>query len=338
MGLIDDVNPSKKKAPRSTKALAPAVTQLSHMMSQVAEEVRQVERLQSMSINAACSNRAFHTKVELEGRLGTTNSQTGRFQSGITEERFLALLRILQGSTKWSQVMEETESCDVFFTIEIPSYHQKMQVRSTMIYKDHDLHVTHVIKKPMMSQCFVLSELKCEETTVECRQLEPQTRIQASYEVELPPRFLPLAVATEHVRIKRRHSFVYKSGHHDVAYQYDLTKVYAGTTRSEAEAHQRAGRATSFEVEVECVVVADMLANQRCRTQLATSLLLKLVHLECLLRPPSYEPGSSMVPGSKETNGPQEISPNDTGIEDPVRKTTLPRALSWSTVLTLVPI
>jgi hypothetical protein len=287
-----------------------------------------------MSINAACSNRAFHTKVELEGRLGTTDPHTGRFQGGITEERFLTLLHMLQASTKWSQVVEETESCDVFFTIEIPSYHQKMQVRSTMIYKDRDLHVSHVIKKPMMSQSFALTELRCEEASVNCLRLEPQTRLQASYEVELPPRFLPLAVATEHVRIKRRHSFVYRSNHHDVSYQYDLTKVYAGTTRSEAESHQRAGQATSFEVEVECVVVADMLANQRCRTRLATSLLLKLVHLECLLQPP--RPCSLSSLGGETTNATQEKDDNNNIVDHPSKK-TLP-CTSWPTVLTLVPI
>jgi hypothetical protein len=96
-----------------------------------------------------------------------------------------------------------------------------------------------------------------------------------------------VAVTPDVVRIKQRKRFLLPSvGIEGDTFAFDLTVVYAGSNKSEAEKDQRNNENASYEVEVECLAPGSYLST--CGDDgscLALSIIVKLLDFAQHLNP-----------------------------------------------------
>lgn len=245
--------------------------------------------------------------VELEGRLGRF-TDTG-FDPDIGATAFSLLLQMLEAFPRWSRVEQWEESQDIFYTTDIPGVaigdpaapSRSVQVRSTVKAKYQDgcidengsvLDVSHVVKRKIGRV-----DLHLQSVDVGCCALETSAgnprpvdaRISLSVEYPVTSEVLPVAVTSQFVRIKQRKRFFLGSlGVPGDCFSFDLSVVYKGRTRTEAEIRQQKSDAASFEVECECLAPKKYLeaTNDDC-TCLGLSIVLKLLDFASALNPSS---------------------------------------------------
>ena len=245
--------------------------------------------------------------IELEGRLGRLTS-TG-FNPDIGSSSFCLLLQMLEAFPRWSRIEPWEESQDVFYTVDLPgsivgdsnAQPRPLQVRSSIKAKTQvrpneteaqEISVSHIVKK----KCGRV-DLYLQSVDVGCCALETRAgnfrpvdaRISLSMEFPVPSDLLPMAVTPEFVRIKQRKRFFLGSlGVPGDCFSFDLSVVYKGHTRTEAEALQQKGDGASFEVECECLAPNEYLdATNNDATCLGLSILLKLLDFASTLNPSS---------------------------------------------------
>ena len=208
------------------------------------------------------------TTVEVEARLGRIR-EDGKFTSGVSEETFQRIVRALESYTKWSSVNDWSETQDFFYD---SSKRQCPSVRTSVIPTTAGLEVKHFVKKIHRRSSYRMSindELVMDPLDV---------RISCATETPVASLSLPVAVDTTTVRIKRRKSFYYASGDTPPMFSFDVTIVWQGITKEEAEKNQQAKKNANYEVEVECVSLSNYLSHcggdSSC---LALSLLSKMI-------------------------------------------------------------
>ena len=233
---------------------------------------------------------------EMEARLGSL-SENG-YVSNVGHETFSTLLNMLESYPHWHHVSGWTESQDVFYMIDLPTGQDGKNARAevrTSVGLDSEKRMTlhHCVKRKLrvldlrvvsLGSCNEASYLSALHETLN-GPLNP--RVSFSVEQTVPAELLPIAVVPTRVRIKQRKRFFITSlGVERPAFSVDLTIVYSGTSRSEAEQRQAASKDASYEVEVECLEPLAYL--QSCNQQeqmLALSLLLKLHDFVSFLNP-----------------------------------------------------
>lgn len=233
---------------------------------------------------------------EMEARLGTLSDRG--FVSDVGQGTFTTLLTMLESYPRWHHVSGWVESQDVFYMIDLPTGPEgkvtQAEVRTTVgLDAEKKITLNHCIKRKLrvldlrvvtLGSCNESSYLPALQETLN-GPLNP--RVSFSVEQSVPHELLPIAVVPTRVRIKQRKRFFITSlGVERPAFSVDMTIVYSGKSKSEAEQSQAAAKDAVYEVEVECLEPLAYL--QSCNHQeqmLALSLLLKLHDFVSFLNP-----------------------------------------------------
>lgn len=236
-------------------------------------------------------------KVEIEGRLGLADANG--FNSDVGKTVFCSVLAALETYPRWKHVTGWLESQDVFYSVELPpeicGYDKptRLQVRTSVgLDSEKQLTLVHTLKRRLRSVTMQAVPLGSNATAldgVEKLSTPLLARISVSVEQQLPPHVLPVAVTPDLVRIKQRKRFLLNSlGIEPPAFAFDLTIVYTGSSKSEAEKRQASGVAASYEVEIEAIEpYAYLCSCDHDECALALSLTLKLHDFIAMLNPQS---------------------------------------------------
>lgn len=194
-------------------------------------------------------------QLELEIRLGKRNKATQRWESEVSGSFFMSTMEMLDAFQGWSAPPLRQDVHDYFYTLPGTSQGGGKRVRTSMTF-GVPCTVTHVVKSLVGLKDLKLVDHSCD------------ARISVKEEAPLQADELPDVVQPHLVRIKRRTSF------HLPNWRIDMTQVWRGSSRTEAEESQASGQCV-YEVEVEFVGDRSYLASVTDQ-YLATSLLLKL--------------------------------------------------------------
>jgi len=246
---------------------------------------------------ARCDDDSCRTTVEVEGRLGIFTDKG--FNSNVGKQNFCTILAMLETYPQWHHVTNWVETQDVFYVIEIPSNVSgldkptRCQVRTSVgVDASKTMTICHTMKRKLKSVSMHVVPLGgCGSNSLsgtgDPLATPLDARVTVSVEHALPPEMLPVAVVSDLVRIKQRKRFTLSSlGVDNPAFAIDLTIVYSGKTKSEAERRQAAEQDAHYEVEVECLDPVAYL--QTCNQEepvLALSILLKLHDFAAALNP-----------------------------------------------------
>ncbi len=226
-------------------------------------------------------------RLELEGRLGRLVE--GRFDANVGSDAFCAVLSMLESFPRWSRTTGWEETQDVFYAAPLPGPEgpREQEVRTSVRAARGRLEVEHLQKQKLRRVDLALQRVDdgCAPGGA-CAALPLDARITLAAERPLRAEVLPLAVSPRYVRIKQRKRFFLPSvGVPRDCFSFDLSIVYAGGTKSEAERRQRAGEEASFEVECECLAPREYLRTTRDPVCLALSVLVKLHDFAAALNP-----------------------------------------------------
>ena len=252
---------------------------------QVAKLISEV-RTHISSPASACGTRSSGS-LELEARLGKIHA--GRFEPNVGHASFCSILQLLESYPRWARVSHWQETQDVFYTVELPAEYvtegsggARTQIRTSVgVDAEGDIEIVHHSKQKLRHVDMEMRLMDAGSCSLEISRdtkLEGfDVRVSASLERLIPPELLPIAVAPDLVRIKQRKRFFLASlGVDNEAFTFDLTIVYAGKTKSEAEQRQSTQEEPSFEVEVECLQPREYLRSSGGEDiMLALSLILK---------------------------------------------------------------
>lgn len=193
---------------------------------------------------------ALHDKThttQLKVRLGK-RAGGARWDADIGGPTFQAVHTLLDAYDGWRHKQLHVDLHDYFFTA-------AGQVRTTVLLHSH-VDVTHTRKLSLTSL-----DLKLVTQPFDAR-------VSVRREVAVDGATLPPIVEPHLVRLKKRSSFWLDK------WRFDLTQVWSGATRSEAESKQAQGKCT-YEVEVECVCTHAALSTLS-DDYVALSMLLKV--------------------------------------------------------------
>ena len=287
------VNPSGLATVRTASGSLETLQEYSHLDSVLGPTAAAIaEAVPYMQDDADAA-----VKVEIEGRLGVADSNG--FSSDIGKAAFCSILAALETYPRWKHVTGWVESQDVFYSVELSpeicGYDKptKLQVRTSVgLDANKQLILVHILKRRLRSVTMQAVPLGSNATSLDgVEQLSTPllARISVSIEQSLPLHLLPVAVMPDFVRIKQRKRFLLNSlGIEPPAFAFDLTIVYSGTTKSEAEKRQATGAAASYEVEIEAIEPhAYLLSCDKDECALALSLTLKLHDFIAMLNPQS---------------------------------------------------
>jgi len=201
------------------------------------------------------------THLEIEVRLCTRNTLSpvaSRYDSGVTKTLFEETLCRLESYKEWDTVSEWVETHDTFFAWQ----DRNTTVRSSVHYAgDETLDAVHIetARKELQGPVYVFAETQDSSLAVKlslCREIRVET-------IDMPT-----VVTPTHVRIKQRKSFRLLSspdhlkssgggggggGGGNVAFRYDLSRVWSGRNSREADLRQRVSDPI-YEIEVELLV------------------------------------------------------------------------------------
>jgi hypothetical protein len=237
---------------------------------------------------------------ELEGRLGRLGPLG--FDPNVGSAAFCTINSMLDTFPRWSHVTKWEETQDVFFTTILPAAAlqgiedtgRPVQVRSSVCSSPTGvIEIVHMVKKKLRRVDLALQNVDvgaCALGTraAGCAALPLDARVATSIERQVPSEFLPVAVSTDLVRIKQRKRFFLPSlGVPKDCFSFDLTIVYSGTTKTEAETNQRKNENASFEVECECLAPRDYLKTSGDPICLGLSVIVKLLDFASALNPAS---------------------------------------------------
>ena len=174
--------------------------------------------------------------IELEARWKTVQPD-GSLVSGVSQTTFDRVDRLLSSYEGWSMTKDWTESHDFF----VPDLDDRV-VRMGVEFDSDSLRVRKDVVHKRTIRTF-------EARTPSCTAI----RFAITREARVPYDALPRIVRPRHVRIKRRRSFWYTSSTCESTpmFRYDLTTIWSGHTKAEAEAWQRSDRPPIYEIEVE---------------------------------------------------------------------------------------
>lgn len=256
-------------------------------------------------LHSCLKQRLEGTVIEIEARLGSFK-EDGGFQSDLGRDAFYLLLHELEGYKAWHSIADWSESHDVFYSIDLPGeFGRSADIRTSVREgPSGELQLFHLIKRKLKAVDFLSSSQKrsselgflsapSEQQQEETPPCAVGLRVCSSIETEVPPELIPAAVVPKHVRIKQRKKFLLSSvGIDQPVFCFDLSIVYAGKNKTEAERLQAAGQGATFEVEIECL--EPLLYLKSCDGHeglLALSLLLKGCDLLSILakRPVSLQ-------------------------------------------------
>ena len=238
--------------------------------------------------------------LELEGRLGKIGGTC--FNPDVGSAAFCAILALLETFPRWSRITPWEETQDIYFTAVLPSStltgldeeSRPVQVRSTVrVSATGELEVIHVVKKKLRRVDLAMQSVDVGAcalgTCATGGALQPlDARIALSIEKQVPADVLPVAVSPDLVRIKQRKRFFLASlGVPKDCFSFDLTIVYQGRTKSEAEINQRRNENASFEIECECLAPRDYLRTAGDPMCLGLSIIVKLLDFVSALNPSS---------------------------------------------------
>ena len=229
------------------------------------------------------------TLVEVEARFGKA-SDDGKFTGGISEKAFAKIVHALESYTKWVEVIDWTESQDFFYDC---GNDKKGAVRTSVKPNTNGLDIKHTFKKVHRRATY---RMHMGEDNATSDGLD--IRVSCATETPTSPVSLPVATETQIVRIKRRKKFLYASGDTPPMFSFDVSIVWQGQSKGEAEKNQKDGLA-KYEVEVECIALSNYLSScggdSSC---LAMSLLSKMndfSKLVCESNTVSYIPSNALV-------------------------------------------
>ena len=231
--------------------------------------------------------------LELEARIGKMHEKG--FDSNVGHCTFCGILSILESYKHWSRVTPWQETQDVFYSVELPSENgceggNVTQIRTTVGEDSNgNLDVVHHTKRRIQHVDLEMRLMDLKSCSVSVTRDSKVSgfdiRIMASSEKKILPDLLPIAVSTDLVRIKQRRRFFLTSlGVEGDSFSFDLSVVYCGRTKSEAEQNQSLQQNPRFEVEVECLRPREYLKSSGGEDiMLALSLLLKCYDFSSLL-------------------------------------------------------
>lgn len=222
--------------------------------------------------------------LELEARLGKMSGTS--FDPNVGHAAFCSILQLLESYPRWSRISPWQETQDVFYTVELPPEYtgacRKTQIRTSVgVDVAGDIEVVHHTKEKLRCVDMEMRLMDASSCSMSVSRENAtdgfDARVAASLERAIPAELLPIAVAPERVRIKQRKRFFLSSlGVDSEAFSFDLSIVYSGRTKSEAEQRQSAQQSPSFEVEVECLQPQEYLKSSGGNdVMLALSLILK---------------------------------------------------------------
>ena len=202
-------------------------------------------------------------KVEIEGRLGRVTSN-GEFSSNVGADSFCSVLHLLESYKKWDRIEDWRDIHDIFYTIALSTgidkgdFPRNVQVRTTVGVQNNGHAVTNILKHKIKQADFALrgeDSMSCALAAENTNLIDPvNARISASVETELTQDLIPVAVVSDLVRIKQRKTFYLKSeGIDEATFAFDVTIVFTGKTKTEAEEAQKSNINPSFEIEIECL-------------------------------------------------------------------------------------
>lgn len=171
--------------------------------------------------------------MELECRFGRI--ENGKYVSGVSRE-FYELCEGLCTSSNVFQSTRPTETHDIFFCDESKAPH-----RAIVSFDSENLTINTSIDQ----------KTKIKNIDLDCGN-NIGIRVTVSKEIEVNKQiFKTKAFDPNFVRIKRRSSHTYRSTKmKHVSFRYDVSKVWSGKTKTEAEMNQH-NKKTSYEMEVE---------------------------------------------------------------------------------------
>lgn len=172
---------------------------------------------------------------EIEMRLG--QFANGRFVGGVDATASSNIIKALSQYANWSTQTAWAETTDYYLQdtrLSVAYDHTTYQIDRTACRKERGEHV-HVDTG----------------NGVHDVRISKRREVPVHIESEMPTVFLPT-----HVRIKQRRSFTYRSrtsGWPGDLWRYDITIVWSGSTKGEAEEWQRSDRPPVYEVELEYI-------------------------------------------------------------------------------------
>jgi hypothetical protein len=255
-----------------------------------------------------------NTCFELEGRLGKL-TPTG-FDPNVGSTAFCAILSMLETFPRWSKVTPWQESQDVFFTAALPASAlvgleesgRPVQVRTTVQSSvDGSIEILHIVKKKLKRVDLALQNVDVGACALGtrasgCAALPLDARVSSSLERSVSSSILPVAVSPDLVRIKQRKRFFLSSlGVPTDCFSFDMSIVYSGRTKTEAEHKQQQNDQASFEVECECLAPREYLKTSGDPVCLGLSVIVKLLDFASALNPAS---SVTFVPASRRATNP----------------------------------
>ena len=277
-------------APGAAAAALDCLQEYSHLRGavwQVSEAISEVRRFLQQADDGIC--------VEIEGRLGVRD-QAG-FRPDVGASTFETLLGLLNSYPGWLEVTPWQETHDVFYHIDVPvgagGKPVRTQVRSSVAFDaDRKLALQHIVKRKLRTVDLRVTSLDTAEaggSSLFAERLAgpSHVRVGVALEQRVPEELLPVAVTPTLVRIKQRKRFLLQSlGLQRPAFAVELSVVYSGDSKSQAEQRQAAAQEASHEVEVECLEpLAYLCSCSQQESMLALSLLLKLHDFCAALNP-----------------------------------------------------
>jgi len=238
--------------------------------------------------------------IELEARLGRLRD--GHFESNVGQQTFLHILQLLESYPRWTRVSPWHETHDVFYNVRVPSGDamasastgQNVQVRTSVgTDAKGGVKIVHNTKRRLRSldmEMHLVDAFSCAmSTSVDGKTDGLDVRVAANVETVVPPEGLPIAILPSCVRIKQRKRFLLSSlGVDNETFAYELSIVYHGKSKHEAEQKQSNRQDPSFEVELECLQPRAYLRSSNGEDlMLALSLLLKCYDFARILHPSS---------------------------------------------------
>lgn len=240
--------------------------------------------------------------IELEARLGTLRDD-GSFEPGVEAASWYAVLALLETGDTWDAARSHGWREDHVTHYVLPLTDQP--VRTIASYEEHHIAVVHqhksVIEKrtfaavpgaPSSACCCDIGSAKpCAGTSpapqqqhsssvgpapggARCRRRRRgyDVRVALSHEEQVLPNRVPNVAQPERVAIRQRRRFA--AG----AWAVDLTMVWSGRTKEEAEQRQRRS-APEYHVEVECIDPVGYLDGHVDDIDVAASVLMRIVDL-----------------------------------------------------------
>ena len=196
--------------------------------------------------------------LELEARLGVYDTHTNKFSPSINPLCFKDAERSLDQCTFWTSVNDWHEEIDVFLPGGVRQRIIETPTSSTCGVVQHS-----VCKKRLASE-FLLCTGPRASIGHDCGM---DARVTLNKETPVKTQELVPCHPT-HIRIKQRKT--YEMAH----WRWDLSRVWSGNTRLEAEQEQR-NSAPTYELELE-LINPDELFKTHSTAYIAESFLLKL--------------------------------------------------------------